>query len=967
MRTHVVWAIFRRNFLAYFSSPTGYVFMIAFVLLSGFAAFWTNEFWNANLANLNQLSRYLPYILLIYIPAITMGIWAEERRQGTDELLLTLPANDFEVVLGKYLAAVAIYTVSLSYSVLCNYLFLAYYGNPDMGLILANFVGYWLLGIAMLSVGIVASFLTGNLTVGFILGALFNAPLVFASSAETIFPPQMAVAVKSWSAAEQLTDFGRGVISLRGTIFFLSIVLLMLYASMILIGKRHWGGGRDGVSMGPHFFLRLVGFVALACGFVMFVARNDFRIDTSSERLSSLSEQTKNLLDTLDPEKPVRVEAFVSDVVPEQYIQSRLQLLSLLQELSASGRGKVQVTIHGTEPLSEEADLAEKSYGITPREVMEQSRGVIRRSEIFMGVAFSSGLKKVVIPFMERGIPPEYELTRSLCTVSEQKRKRIGVLITDAKLFGGFDPARGSMSRREPLIEELEKQYDVVQVSADSPIIEKYDALLAVQPSSLTQEQMVNFIDCVKQGQPTAIFEDPAVFLTSVPGTMEPKRQQGGMFGGSAPPGEKGDLAPLWQLLGVDFVGGKVIWQKFNPFPTTANVFEDEFVFIDYDRKGTGMEINENNDATSKLQRLLFLAPGTIAPKNNRGTNIVGLIATGNTTGTVDVMELHQPDMFGGQSNMFNPGRRKSPTGLNYMLAAQIRGKSLDENQEMADEQPDADAEASDDESADAKSTAGDEDVAKDDKPAGNKKAGKKQADEKKAGGKSSKSKSKGGAIAGKTASRLQIESAKVNVILVADVDCVLSEFFQLRARGIEEQAGAVNFDFDNPSFVLNIVDVLAKEDRFLDIRKRRRLHRSLDEVELLVDKARQDVTESNEQIVRDFEQERAALQKEMEEKLEKIRNRKDISDAEKESLLNELGETQQRKAQVRGQQAKQKFDREVKRQGIEFQTKINSIQDLAKTYAVILPLILPIMSGLFVYFNRRINEREGVARSRLR
>ena len=133
--------------------------------------------------------------------------------------------------------------------------------------------------------------------------------------------------------------------------------------------------------------------------------------------------------------------------------------------------GKIVVDVHQIENFSEDATLAERTYGIEPRSVTSINNGVRGSEEVFFGVAFSSGLDKVVIPFIDRGIPVEYELVRSICTVAGQQRKKLGVLKTDAQLFGGF--SMQGPTEESQIITELKKQYDVAEVDPAKPITQE--------------------------------------------------------------------------------------------------------------------------------------------------------------------------------------------------------------------------------------------------------------------------------------------------------------------------------------------------------------------------------------------------------------------------------------------------------------------------------------------------------------
>ncbi len=917
MKWHVLDAVFKRNFVSYFSNPTGYVFICVFVLLGSLAAFWPPEFFNSNLANLDQLNRYLPYILLVFVPAITMSVWADERRQGTDELLLTIPASDWEVVFGKYLAAVGIYTVALLFSCICNLVILLRWGTPDGGLFLSNYLGYWFTGLAMLAIGMVASFLTSNLTVAFILGLLFNAPLAVADQASSVMGPRLAERVRGWSLAEHFSDFGRGVLSLSSIAYFLGIAAICLYIAMVLIGRRHWTGRRDGNQMGVHYLVRTLGVAAAAMGAVLLFRGMDVRADLSAERISSLAPDTRRLLNTLETPRPIDITAYISPTVPEDYAQTRLTLLNMLRQFQRLGRGKVRVDVIDTEPKTEAASLASQQFGIEPVTVLSRVRGAYREEEIFLGCAIQCGLEKVVVPFFDKGTPVEYELIRSIATAAQQKRKRLGVLTTDANLFGGFDMANGQQQPRQAVLEELEKQYDVVQVDPAAPITETYDVLLAVQPSSLGPEQMGHFVAAVQAGQPTAIFEDPLpVLMMGVPGTSQPRRSPMGpmaMFGPQGQP--KGDLNQLWRALGVNLASGGrpamgqtgsdpfVIWQDYNPHVKLE--LPSEFVFIDANlsdvEKGRSVAgFNETQPITAGLQEVLFPFPGALSKDDAANIEWVPLVQTGTRSGTIEVNQIMaNPGDMRALRNFEQPGKQA------MVLAALIERQPTTDTSEKSGEE-----------------------------------AG---------------------------------TARPIRAVVVTDIDLMDGRIFGLRNRPDE----VFGLDFDNVTFVLNILDHLAGDDRFLEIRKRKPKHRTLERIEDTVAESREQADLQRAAYLAEFDKaERDAnseMQKEIGEFEQKIKDMEAQGDSDPQAAMQavqQLASRQrlaQRRLDTKIEQLKRKRDAEVDAVERKLESKIRQEQDRQKWLAVLLPPIPPLVVAFMVFFRRRAKEREGVAKSRLR
>jgi len=239
-------AVFRREFAGYFATPLATVFIVIFLGLTGVFTFYLGNFLAAERADLKAFFNVHPWIYLFFMPAIAMRLWAEERKSGTIELLLTLPVPLWASVLGKFLAAWVFAGVALALTfpvwITVNYL-----GTPDNGVILASYVGSWLMAGGYLAIGSCISATTRNQVIAFVVSVvvaflftLSGLPLVldfFASWA-----PQMVVsAVASFSVVAHYSGIMNGVIEFRDVIYFLSLIGVWLVANAVVVDLNRAG------------------------------------------------------------------------------------------------------------------------------------------------------------------------------------------------------------------------------------------------------------------------------------------------------------------------------------------------------------------------------------------------------------------------------------------------------------------------------------------------------------------------------------------------------------------------------------------------------------------------------------------------------------------------------------------------------------------------------------------------------
>mgnify|MGYP001252669187 CR=1 FL=1 len=902
MRTHVIRAVLKRNLMSYFSGLLGYLFMVVFVLVASFCAF-NPQFFTNNLANLDQLTQAFPYLLLFIIPAITMTTWADEKRQGTDELLFTLPATDFEILLGKYSALVLVFSVALSFS-LTMLGVLGYYADPDWGLLLTTYFGYWMCGATLISLGMFASALTSSVTVAFVLGTAFCAAPVFighlASSRPFVEEPSfwdnstdlILGLCTQLSIPERLSEFSLGIIPLSGIVYFGSLIAFALYLNAVLISRRHWVSAENQMPMGGHFAIRVVCLLlALICGNVVVSTGSEaigLQVDLTSESLYSLSETTVDLIAKIDKDNPVTIQAFLSPSVPRDIVNQHTRLKGLLRQYDRAGGSLIEVRFVDTTPFSKAAEEA-GHFGITAQPVPTEENGRFQQVDVFMGAVISSPFDQVVIPFVESASLIEYELTRSIRTVSQKDRQTIGILRTDAQISGGFDMQRFTSIPEWRIVNELKKQYRVNEISPDSlnslDDDEKVDVLMVALPSSLTRPQLDNLVDYVRAGNPVLLLDDPLPIINPQHSPSQDKQRQGGGMGmmggmgGGAPPEQRaygGTARPLVELLDIAWDNTELVWDDSNPHPQFVDLPPD-YVFIRASH-GDVQTINADSDVTRGLQELIVLFPGLIRKaKEKTDLKFEPLLWSGPQSGTIEWNDHFPRGMMGGPAD---PSRiaRDTESRKPQVIAAHVHGEK---------------------------------------------------------------------------------DGSEINAIYVADLDFISNQIFSISQNEMH------GLRLDNVKFILNCVDVLAGDKSYVALRNRRPKHRILTGVQEQIDDFRSQARSSREEADERAEKEIARIQEELDKVIEAIQENTELSVFEKVKDMEIARMNKQREFDVQKARIEQEKERELEDLEAVEKRQVRQLEDEIRFWAVILPPLPSILLGILVLTMRLSAERQTIEESR--
>jgi ABC-2 type transport system permease protein len=506
MNPRRVAALFAKEWRGYFASPVGFVFIVFFLLLSNGYFFFVHDFFAAGQASMREYFAALPWLLLAFAPALTMRAWAEEKKTGTLELLLTLPLREGEAVLGKYLAALAVWalTLALTWTIPASLFFL---GRPDAGVLAASYLGALLLGAACLAVGLWVSSLTESQVTAFVATVAVLFLLLAAGLAPEWFGGRgTVVTVCAYvSLHSHFESVVRGVADTRDAVYYASVIVLFLWLNARTLEARHEARRDARASAG---LKTLTVLVLLAVAGVVSEGFWHARVDLTRDRALTLDPAVVRALEGLPDNVTIRV--VTSKGLPPEFTRLRTRLVDLLREFEARSGGKIGLVFDSPDGDSL-ARVAALSLGIEEIVLQEETRAGVKVKKGFFGLALLYRDEKETFPVLHSVETFEYDLVVRL--------KRLTGAVKTVGVVEG--PLRFSRlkARLEPL-------YRLASQSPDSALDPRADLLLVAAPARLSETEKFRIDQYLMAGKPV-LFLTPGADIDFSQG-MEAKPARNG-------------------------------------------------------------------------------------------------------------------------------------------------------------------------------------------------------------------------------------------------------------------------------------------------------------------------------------------------------------------------------------------------------------------------------------------------------
>ena len=549
----IIFIICKRELAEYFTSPIAYVFIIGFLLLSGFFTFAAPPF--GNFLNTNDASliysffSFQPWLFLILVPPIAMNMWSEEFKTGTVELLRTLPISITEAVIGKFLAAWIIIAGSLILTfpliITVNCL-----GNPDNGIIAAGYLGSFLLAGSYLSIACMTSALTKNQIISFILSVVICLIIALAGhpSITNFFinwaPVWLIGILSQLSILPHVETMQKGILDCRDILYFISVVFFFLFFTSVLLKIRYCHKLKKTYSS--------IGVMALLVILINInFLDNEFfiRKDITENKIFTLSESTKNILGNLKKIVTIRYYRTSNNDIPISMRLYAKRVEDLLDEYIQSSPDKIILEKYNPLPdtSAESSAIIDGISGQTLR----------NGNKFFLGLNINYLNNNSTISFLSPAAEKtlEYSISKGIYDVSQFKKPSIG-LLSSMPVMGSISGFTASKFKRKTpwiFIQELQKEFDITELSYDTEIIENiFDILLVVHPEKLSNATKFAIDQYLLKGGKLFIFVDPYCFAASV------SKPDFNLYGAPPEPSAS-NLPDLFSAWGIKFSKSKEV------------------------------------------------------------------------------------------------------------------------------------------------------------------------------------------------------------------------------------------------------------------------------------------------------------------------------------------------------------------------------------------------------------------------